>query len=665
MADRIEVDLIVKALSQGFDKLDKETQGLANAMDKLIQKEKQSAQMKSAKEALAGMSQQQKDAFQSALQLSKAQSQLAQSQEQARFTTKGLGLTLTDLKSGLDLALGAAKTFAQILETTFNVAKEGAQLEFTAQRFERLAEGIGTTSTALMTDLRMATRGMIDDSQLMGSAADLISLGLAKTHNEAVRLARVAAGLNMNMNQLVLTLTNQTTMRFDALGVAVDGFEEKVKALEQTGLSAEEAFREAFLQQAEEQLKRVGEAADSAVGPYQRLEAAVKNQTDAFKRQVSEALAPLVGLFADVMEGHTMLRTEIQASAYDLKESAKSWDEYAESVMEGIRQSGYFTKVVDDRIRVFQREGSVTVDITDKFDLLARSEWEAAQAADEVGKKSAMSVSQIHEMRAATEAAHGAGRNWADMLYEQGDALDEMRKQAEEAGKAARSLKITFAEMTEQRLADTLLADITKAYQEGLISAEEYRAMSAEVAHTIGGIPLEQINASTALFTLQQDYLTGKITLEEYITAVQRFNEELNGIPSTISVLIDLKVRGDEALAYLKGGGIYAGTPAPNPATNTGQSRTSRPGGYIPGFQTGGSFVVPPGYPNDSFVMRVSSGEHVQVTPAGKSGGGGGGVYIENLIISGADSPEATGHAVVSRLRKTQARSGMGDYGGR
>lgn len=37
----------------------------------------------------------------------------------------------------------------------------------------------------------------------------------------------------------------------------------------------------------------------------------------------------------------------------------------------------------------------------------------------------------------------------------------------------------------------------------------------------------------------------------------------------------------------------------------------------------GADFVVPPGYPNDSFPMLVESGEHVQVTPAGMDGGPG------------------------------------------
>ena len=38
------------------------------------------------------------------------------------------------------------------------------------------------------------------------------------------------------------------------------------------------------------------------------------------------------------------------------------------------------------------------------------------------------------------------------------------------------------------------------------------------------------------------------------------------------------------------------------------------------GYASGGSFTVPSGYPNDSYPMRVQSGEHVKVTPAGQSG---------------------------------------------
>jgi Prophage tail length tape measure protein len=39
----------------------------------------------------------------------------------------------------------------------------------------------------------------------------------------------------------------------------------------------------------------------------------------------------------------------------------------------------------------------------------------------------------------------------------------------------------------------------------------------------------------------------------------------------------------------------------------------------IGGYANGGDFIVPPGYPNDSYPMRVQSGERVTVTPAGQA----------------------------------------------
>jgi hypothetical protein len=42
-------------------------------------------------------------------------------------------------------------------------------------------------------------------------------------------------------------------------------------------------------------------------------------------------------------------------------------------------------------------------------------------------------------------------------------------------------------------------------------------------------------------------------------------------------------------------------------------------GKKVASFATGGSFIVPPGFPNDSFRLNVQSGERVDVTPAGYS----------------------------------------------
>lgn len=229
--------------------------------------------------------------------------QAAQSQKQSWTEVRSAYSTVLDV-------LRAGKA-------VFDFAKEGAQIEFIQKKFENLSRSIGTTSEVLLGDLRTATKGMYSDMELMASATDFVGLGLANTREEAVRLATVSAGLNMNMNQLVLTLTNMTTMRFDALGVRVDGFKEKVDALKASGMDADAAFKEAFLQQAEAQLELVGNAADTSAGQFMKLEANIANAGNQAKIVAASMFAPLVNKMNEVSEATNKVQTDTEA--YNVK----------------------------------------------------------------------------------------------------------------------------------------------------------------------------------------------------------------------------------------------------------------------------------------------------------------------------------------------------------
>lgn len=217
----------------------------------------------------------------------------------------GQGLDFSMLVTGFNQALEIVSKLGEGIRQAYAAASEGAAIEYAAIKFDRLSQSIGTTSELLLGDLKNATRGMMSDAQLMGSAGDLMALGLAKSHDEAVRLSTVAGALGMNMNQLVLTLTNQTTMRFDALGVSVDGFAEKVKALEDAGMSANDAFKEAFLQQAEDQIARVGSIAESSAGKLMMMESAFANLGDAIKLQLATTFAEFAPVITELGDSMT------------------------------------------------------------------------------------------------------------------------------------------------------------------------------------------------------------------------------------------------------------------------------------------------------------------------------------------------------------------------
>lgn len=226
------------------------------------------------------------------------------------------------------LAIDAGKKF-------YEMAKAGAQLQLVETRFNRLAEASGTTADVLLNDLRLATQGLYTDAQLMTSALDFMALGLAKNHEEAVRLSAVSAGLNMDMNQLVLTLTNMTTMRFDALGVRVDGFDAKVKKLEKTGLSAADAFKEAFLQQAEEQLTLVGHAADTSAGKVMKFEADIREFGDSMKISAINTLM----FFENWEQGWRLGKPPVEELTQAVDDGKNSVGEFSRLVKDDLVQS--------------------------------------------------------------------------------------------------------------------------------------------------------------------------------------------------------------------------------------------------------------------------------------------------------------------------------------
>jgi hypothetical protein len=76
-------------------------------------------------------------------------------------------------------------------------------------------------------------------------------------------------------------------------------------------------------------------------------------------------------------------------------------------------------------------------------------------------------------------------------------------------------------------------------------------------------------------------------------------------------------------------------------------------GGGIPGFASGADFIVPGGFPNDTFLMGASSGEHVSVTPAGESGGGSG-LSVTN-VFSGIMLSDRQSMTEVARTAFQQA----------
>ncbi|NIV36807.1 MAG: hypothetical protein GWN58_47440, partial [Anaerolineae bacterium] len=95
------------------------------------------------------------------------------------------------------IGLGAAGLAAGAAAGIAKLATDAAKLEGVRNTFDSLTASIGTTSDSMLTTLRGATRGMVNDADLMQASNKFVAMGLAETEEEAAKLAEMATQLGM------------------------------------------------------------------------------------------------------------------------------------------------------------------------------------------------------------------------------------------------------------------------------------------------------------------------------------------------------------------------------------------------------------------------------------------------------------------------------------
>lgn len=412
---------------------------------------------------------------------------------------EGFGGKLEGLMGKALIVAGAVAGVAAAIGEVYESAKEAAELDYARDKFDALSEAIGTTSSLLLNDMREATSGLKSDAELIEGAGQIMALGLADSHEEVLRLATVAGELDMNMNQLVLTLTNQTTMRFDALGVSVAGFDEKVKALEASGMSAQDAFSEAFLQQAEEQILKVGSVADSAVGSFALLEAGIKNLGDASKANLLDTVEPAISGIAKWMsELGTASQNEniFKDMVAQMEAAGLSTLSFKQAVYELRGEMGNIKDTERFAALLAEEEEKMTR-LKTKTDEWASSNYEGAAAAREASAAVDAMTGSTDEM---AEAAANAAVEQAKLQEQFDKALS-----LDSNYKTIMSLAVKYTEeLNNIAAAEVQIADLepfteTGGYIDGVwTSAEDVRAKIEELRGEI-----EQSEAAMTQFANQ------------------------------------------------------------------------------------------------------------------------------------------------------------------
>lgn len=684
------------------------------------------------------------------------------------FGDKALGVSR--MVTGAVAGIAAS---ALVMKKAFDFGKEGAQLDYAREKFDRLAESIGTTGDALMRDLKSATRGLVADSVLVASAGDLMALGLAKTHEEAVRLTKVAGALGMNMNQLVLTLTNQTTMRFDALGVSVDGFKEKVKELEEAGYDANEAFKMAFLAQAEEQLALVGDIADQDAGSFARFEASVQNLEDRIKTGLYPTLLRAVDAANLLLTANQKITDALAEHNQVMKESADSYKEYIEEMTRAAVVAGMLTeedralilswaesgRTVDDLARSTDMYDAGLVGLITNLGLLTEQEWEAVRVGlkreermEALQDRATRYYGALYKVRDAAKEAEQAQKDLDQAMSDLNDMIggrlgpeaDDFNDTQRDLATRAQELRTKIKDLStekfltdEQKIQLADMRDSVDGINEKIKKLEDRNYLTDEQK-----IKLENLREKADLIQGSIRELEGrKYLTEQQKGELEGLKEELGEVEAQIGenaeahdratkeILFDILqqrlavagltgeelAKAQEALLLtaekwglidedtriamqaadefwqsldagtrLSGqkidllGQKMRGLPTAHTFTITikeNRVKTSEPGpdapviypeedldpGQVPGGARGLHGFIPPGYPDDSYLVAATSGERVDIWPQGQGsqgeGGGGNQVFNQHFYNAGA---AALGMAFVESMRGKRLDASMG-----
>ena len=231
--------------------------------------------------------------------------------DDATKTIGGIGNALGGLgKVAAGLALGAAAGIGAVGYGIARLAMDAAKIEPVRIGFENLSASIGTTAEAMLIDLRQATRGMIADADLMKAGSKLMAMGLADSSEEAAKLAGMASKLGMAMGEdagasienFTLMLANQSIPRLDSFGISSAAVRARIEELTAAteGMTREEAFMIAVMEQGDVAMAKIGETGGGAQESFLQLQASLSNLKTsigtAFIPVLNAMLKPLVSL---------------------------------------------------------------------------------------------------------------------------------------------------------------------------------------------------------------------------------------------------------------------------------------------------------------------------------------------------------------------------------
>lgn len=433
------------------------------------------------------------------------------SSEEGEKGSKKFGVSLTELKSGIDLAVGGLKTLAEVGKAAFDFAEAGAVVNQTTASFAGMGVSLDT--------LRAAARGTVDDMTLMSSTLTLVAGAgpamqgaLAEAAPKLLEMAKAANKLNPTLGdttflyQSIATAAKRQSVQIaDNLGIVVNqaqAYETYATSVGKavTELSAEEkqlAFLNALLESGNVLLEQAGNSTESAADGYARLKTEVANATADMQAAADTGLSPFINRTADFIEASRAVGTNMWSMAGSIQ--------YVQTALTGTSAT-----VAEYNARLEAQETA------EKRNILTAQAYVAAYGTVKTETYASLDASNLYSQALAVSEAVSAAA--AQKSYALAEAQRAAAQAAQEAQSAFLEGAAALGEYSTAQVAQQQIDALRVAMEQGKLAPEEFAAAQQNVLVGFGLLTDAEIAAQSRLDALTQLYTSGAITAQEYAT---------------------------------------------------------------------------------------------------------------------------------------------------
>ena len=610
------------------------------------------------------------------------------------------GTALGAVTAGLKFAITEAMEAERVMALTESTIKAtGGAAGLTAKQVADMAGNL-SQMTGIQDDVIQSGQNMLltfkeikgDQFERATVAMNDMAVAMNGGSVEGLDLKSTAIQLGKALNDPIKGVTALTKVGVSFTEAQKAAIKQMVEMNDTAGAQA------IILAELESEFGGAAEAAgNTAAGNFAKLKNAVSELAEALGKELLPPLTDAAAAAVLLMQWSDKVNLAYDEQIERVRTTAGSYEEYVDGVLAAAVAAQKLDQSWVNLHRQQVLQGTVLPGVTANLKLLSRQLFETQYESSEAARAAGRNASAQYEAAQVAEASAARYQGLADSLgvttaanynlaTAAGDAATTQQANADAAARAAEAqaaaqasldarvvgyynLATALKDATALEVAQTELAAIQKLFDDGVISQEEYKKATEAVGLAYGIFTPASLAAAAATDTLARLFAQGKITADELATATGKVQqaaadgqvdlEEL-GLSVAQHVTPEFANARDQAEQFE---GVLNSLDGRTVTMTVNTNYTSSGAGLDAyraatgsGYANGADFIVPPGYPNDSFPMRVESGEHVVVTPAGQSAPSGGSDTFYVTINAGG----ASAQGVADLLNKDDIRRRTG-----